>query len=91
MGLFDSQTRKPTLAERLSDRVSIVSLLVGSGATFLITAIGVPFLSFGAFTARDEKGYIMGAIMFLFAICLLSGILFVVTILVVVMRLFQRD
>jgi hypothetical protein len=87
MGLLDGEFTKPTILEHLSLR----GLLRGSGITFVVLLVAIPYLAFGTFTAADKGGYIMGFLMALVCIWLLSGVLVAVTILAAIMQRFQRD
>ena len=84
MGLLDGEVTKPTILEHLSLR----GLLRGSGISFVVLLVAIPYMAFGTFAAADKDGYIMGFLMTLICIWLLSGVLFAVTILAAVM---QRD
>lgn len=60
-------------------------MLTSAGA-FAVSLAGIPLISFGAFTARDEHGWILGFIMLLTLVCLGSGLLLVVIGIVALMR-----
>jgi hypothetical protein len=73
------------------ERLSIPRLLLVSALGVVASFVGFFFVSFGAFTAGDEKGYIMALLMLLVAVGLLSALLFCVTLFAAIIRYFQRD
>ena len=87
MGLLEGEVAQPTILERLS----LPGLLRGSGISFVVLLVAIPYLALGTFTAADKDGYIMGFVTTLVCIWLLSGVLFAVTILVAIMQHLQRD
>lgn len=74
MSLLDGEMGRAGFLERLTLR----NLTMTSAIAFVVSLIGVPLISFGAFTARDEHGWIMGFVMLLTLVCLGSGLLLVV-------------
>jgi uncharacterized membrane protein len=83
MGILDGQFDKASLL----DRISFKSLLIGCAISFVASVIGVPFFSFGAFTATGRAGeWMFGLIMLLFMIGAISGLLLVVLGIVALMQ-----
>ena len=83
MGILDGQVGKASLL----DRVSFKNLLVGSAISFVASIIGVPLLSFGAFSATGNAGELaFGLVMLIFAIGAVSGLLLVVLGIVALMQ-----
>ncbi len=89
MGLLDGKSNKPTLVERLN--LSIPRLLMGSALGGAASFVCFWLVAFGAFSARDEKGYIQDLLILIVLAGLLCALLFFVTILAAIIQYFQRD
>jgi hypothetical protein len=78
MSLLDGKLE----ASSLIDRMTFKGLTIGCGITFLTSMIAFPVIGFGAFTARDENGWITGIMALTALIWLASGLLLVVWVIV---------
>jgi len=53
-------------------------LLIACGVSFLGSTIAFPLIAFGAFSAKDENGWINDLLMLIVAVWLFSGLFFLV-------------
>ena len=79
-------------AQSLMDNISSLGWLVICGVSFASCTIALPLFAFGTFTAKDENGWITGLLMLLVVVWLISGLLFVVMgIVILIQRRHERD
>jgi hypothetical protein len=64
------------------DRLTLKGLFYICGGTFLGSAIALPVIGFGTFTARDSGGWLLGLLMLIAALLIVSVLLIPVLLLV---------
>jgi hypothetical protein len=73
MSLLDGKLAAPSLFDRMTSK----GFTATCGITFVVSLIALPLIGFGAFTARDEDGWITAFMAITSFVLLASGVLLV--------------
>ena len=82
MGLLDGQVGRVSFL----DRITFKGMFCACGVAFIVSVVAFPMIGFGAFSAQDKDGWIMGLMMLVFAIGAFSGLLLLVMGVVALMQ-----